>query len=253
MLGGLGMERLRTWVERLREWSGLLCFVFLVATTLALTYVFVYRQWHLVEDSFGFAILVIVLIGLAFLFSSVEAGFSVSNRDPSVSDALNPELAALAQQFAPLAEKGAGGIDALTPKERRHRNRLERRSENLAEMRRILLGNSGRRIDIVGSLSALSVIVNTALAAFLPGFLASSTPFGLPLGAGELDGGKMLIFVGSALPIIYFGKIIPKTVGLKFPVRFAYRLYRVGNFSFFLIGWMPRGLNWLLKQIKVAQ
>jgi len=235
-------------MDTLRKWSGGLCFVFLVAVSVGLVIVFVHQQWHLVSDPVGFWSLIVVLIALAFLFSSVEAGFSVSNRDQSVSIAINPELARLAEEWSSLAAKAGSDIHKLTGKERRRRNRLEARSTHLAKRRRILLADAGRRIDIVGSLSALSVIVNTALAAFLPTFL-DETGAGTLLGY-DFEAAKTLIFVASALPIIYFGKIIPKTIGLSNPSWFAYRLYRVGEASFFIIGWMPRGLNWALAKIR---
>lgn len=109
-------------------------------------------------------------------------------------------------------------------------------------------------MDIVGALSALSVLLNTALAAFLPLFLVHGTPVGtLDLGVTSLDRQKIMIFVATALPIIYFGKIVPKTVGSQYPVFFAYKLFFVGNWAFWIIGWMPRGLHWALLRMRLLR
>lgn len=238
-------------MDSLRKLSGPLCFAFLLLFTAGLAWFFVYRQWHIVTDALGFWFLVGGLVGLAFLFSAVEAGFSVSSKDGSVSEAINPDLAAIAGEWTKLSEKSGKDIDALSHRERRRRNRLERRRTRLSERRRVLLMSGGRRIDTVGSLSALSVFANTALAAFLPTFVESTGTLSA-LGL-EFESSKALIFVASALPIIYFGKIIPKTIGLQFPAIFAYRLFPVGKASFYIIGWMPRGLNWLLGKLGVKR
>jgi hypothetical protein len=219
-----------------------------------LAYWFVYRESDLVESWLGFFGLAGVLVAVAFLFSAVEAAFSVANRDSAVSAAMVADLAKIEGEYAGLAAKATEGIGALTRRERKRRNRLEKRSTRLQLIRRTLNSPGGRRIDIVGSLSALSVLINTALAAFLPLFLIDAAEIRpVELVGLSLDRQKVMTFVATALPIIYLGKIVPKTVGVRYPVQFAYRFFAVGNGAFYLIGWMPRGLHWLLIRLRLLR
>lgn len=239
-----------------REWlnrhMGALCFVFLLLVTSSLGYYLVYEQADIIQAKTSFFALSLVLISLAFIFSSVEAAFSVSNRHPAISEAINPDLMKMEEEWARIDEKSDGNIRNLSADDRRRRNSLEKKADKVAKVRQILMENGGRRVDTVGALSAVSVLANTALAAFLPLFIDDDAKGSAWIGSLGLDQAKLLIFVASALPIIFFGKIVPKTIGLRYPAQFAYRFFAVGNAAYWTIGWMPRGLNWLVMRLRLA-
>lgn len=222
------------------EW-GLACFLLLAGGTAALVYFFIIQRAELVGDWGGFLALIICLIVLSFLLSAVEAGFSAAPKDSKVTGKIVTALAARAQNVADtdkaVQEAGADIAKSLGP--RRKSEAAVRRWERFKKKEANLVGS--RRIQFVGALSAANVVANTALATFLPIFVHR-----LPGGGSLFGPEKMMIFVASALPLLYLGKIVPKMIGLQHPFAFAYKCYWIGTICNLAVGWIPRGLAYLL-------
>lgn len=222
------------------EW-GMACFLLLTGGTAALVYVFIFQRAELVGNWGGFLGLIVCLILLSFLLSAVEAGFSAAPKDAEITGKIIAELAARAQKVAETdkAVQDAGGDIAKSLGPRRRNEAAVRRWERFKKKEANLVGS--RRIQFVGALSAANVVANTALATFLPIFVHR-----LPGGTSLFGPEKMMIFVASALPLLYLGKIVPKMIGLQHPFAFAYRFYWVGGICNLAVGWIPRGLAYLL-------
>jgi CBS domain containing-hemolysin-like protein len=119
----------------------------------------------------------------------------------------------------------------------------------------------------VGALAALSVFLNAALASFLP-FLMVSNPqvelalpwigslflnpegesicnYGAILCSQEIDisSQKLFVFVASSIPILVFGKILPKYVGLCYPHFYSIYFNSIARIANSCMGWVSRGVT----------
>ena len=230
-----------------RDWGGLGSLLVLVGASFACVYFFVFRSVGLIENDLAFWGLGLILIFVSFILSAVEAGFSSAPGEKRIATELTQLLSekALKVHESDAEVHEAGAIEQSFAARRKCGAAL--RSWHRVKAKQKNLDGSGRA-QVVGALSALNVISNTALATFLPAFLVHAVATDAP-GQAYVSPEKMLIFISSALPILYFGKIIPKMVGLRYPYVWAYRAYWIGWASNRLIGWIPRGLIYGLIRI----
>lgn len=112
---------------------------------------------------------------------------------------------------------------------------------------------------MVGTFATVSVLLNTALAVFMPLALQDATNAdvvtlyipnlswdgqSLTPNFREIDlSGKFFFnFVIVSLPLLALGKIVPKQVGMKNYKFFAVRLNFIGRFFLLTIGWVSAGM-----------
>lgn len=60
----------------------------------------------------------------------------------------------------------------------------------------------------------------------------------------DLTSGKIFVFVLVSLPLLMFGKIVPKEIGSRQYRFFAIKLNWVARQTVRLLGWLPAGSLW---------
>jgi hypothetical protein len=234
-------------------------FLFLIAVLAALFYLFVWKQWALVASPAAFFFLVFLLIFIAFCASASEAAFTLvtgSEAFAAIFAEITKRQNELASELAPIDEKDS---IHLSSEEEKQRGKILAKSRRLGIKRRAL--NGEMRDEFVGALSAFSVFLNTALAAFLPFTLigTSNSPLiRIPYLFATFENQKLvvtsaeyalvapglLIFFSSAIPVLILGKIVPKMVGFRNPKFFAYDHYWFGRCIHITLGWIAIGAKW---------
>jgi hypothetical protein len=244
----------------------LLRFVALVVVLGLLGFLFIWLQWSLIVHPAYFLGLVALLVLAGFLSSAMEAAFSVAVRSNEVLDAIDGELTAEAVKLDPIDQKiAAGGSANLSPQDQQTLRLTLTRLDRLKTKREMLVGE-GRDI-VIGSLATTSLLLNTALTAFLPLTIIEKMPqvpivsFSYPwlqwqtspvqivfLQAGFTNS-KLLVFFASSIPALLLGKIIPKIVGLKRPKPFAFDCYFLAAIMARLFGWITLGMLWPTRRL----
>ncbi len=151
----------------------------------------------------------------------------------------------------------------------RRRKKMDRRIERNFSRRSVLQGNRSREV-YVGSLAAFSVFSNAGLAAFIPLALTSnqidtwlttvqlpdvprlsdwifdSDNFSfseMPTSAFDLTNEKMFVFLIVSVPILLFGKILPKTMGQRYPMFFGYHFFWFASVCKWMLSWIVQGVR----------
>ena len=230
--------------------SGAPCFLVLVLIMMIVGYVFIWMQASLIADLLLFWALICFLITTAFWASATEAAFSLAPTRGEILQAVSQEFLGFATKLEPIDQAIAtSGSHMLSPQQEKTRGRLLRKIKRVTVKRRALDGTE--RDEYVGSLSAFSVFLNAGLTAFLPLSLVDAiakeeTTNILVLGAWDFTfpNSKILVFVASALPVLLLGKMIPKMIGFRYPMFFAYRMFWFGRAVKFVLGWIALGVRW---------
>lgn len=237
-----------------------LCLLFILGTVF---YFFVFLQWYLVSSTWLFVLIVIFFVFMSFASSAFETAFSTASTDSRIQQAIATEAKIIAQRFNKfdrivLEGRSIEQFDAAEKRElaqtQRAKRRLERKEGSLGEEERSLY---------VGTFASLSVFLNIALAASLPYAMATNVETIAPIKFSfiswiegsqdglkfvwkelDLSGNKTLVFFASAFPILIFGKILPKEVGIVFCHFFAYKLNAVARALVWLFGVIPLGMRW---------
>lgn len=233
----------------------------------ALFYIFVFGQWYMVSSTHMFVLIVITFVGLSFYSSASEAAFSTAHTDTRIQEALAGESEAIANRYNKFEEViNEFGLQNLNKEQKKRLRNIDRDNEKLRKKTDSL--DQSSRAVYVGTFASLSVFLNIALAACLPLALSSapmevksvviSIPY--PYVSGEslriawidldLSGQKTLVFFASAFPILVFGKVIPKEVGVLFNKFFAYRLNSLAQWLVFLFGFIPKAMSGPLMLIR---
>lgn len=234
--------------------------IFFLIGVSALFYIFVFGQWYMVSSTQMFVLIVISFVGFSFYSSASEAAFSTAHTDTRIQEALAGEAEEIANRYNTFQEViNEIGLQNLNDSQKkclrtidRDNNRLRRKSASL---------DQSSRAVYVGTFASLSVFLNIALAACLPLALSSapmevkgvvmSIPYPYVFGESlriawvdlDLSGQKTLVFFASAFPILVFGKVIPKEVGILFNTFFAYRLNFLAQWLVFFFGFIPKAMS----------
>jgi ABC-type multidrug transport system fused ATPase/permease subunit len=246
-------------------------FGFFVFGVLIVFYFFVFQQWHFVSSTAMFLLLVFVFVVLSFLSSAFETAFSTAHTDRRIQESIEDEVGKLALRYSQIDEviRSGQSIEALSGSQRKELRRLDKMAKKLKRKRTSLEEES--RAIYVGSFASLSVFLNIALAALLPFALQDSTiaesvislNYISSLGFSgnaitytwssiELGGQKTLIFFASAFPILIFGKIVPKEIGIVFNHLFAFRFNRLARVIVAVVGFIPKGMSWPLNVLRAS-
>lgn len=253
-------------------------FILTVVAILFLIYIFVYLQYDLIEYPFEFWFLIIILVIFSFWSSATEAAFSRVDDGTDLGDRAQRELNEVIGKIEKYDQKGTLNLNKSEIKDR---SRLTSKAKRKTKKQQVMNGLG--KSEIVGSLSSLSLLLNLGLVTALNSVVLSRvmggdllcipTPelfsnslaicnnatlarfySGLSHYVGldhffEFTSDKALVFFASSVPILIFGKIIPKMVGLKNQEFFAYRNYWFGSTSNFFLGWLSRSAIFFLKDL----
>lgn len=235
----------------------LIFFIFGVA---ALFYIFVFGQWYMVSSTQMFVWIVITFVGFSFYSSASEAAFSTANTDTEIQKALAGESEGIANRYNAFQEIiNKFGLQNLDKEQKKCLRNIDRDNEKLKKKIESL--DQSSRAVYVGTFASLSVFLNIALAACLPLALSSapvevtsvviSIPYPYVIEESlritwidvDVSGQKTLVFFASAFPILVFGKVIPKEVGVLFNMFFAYRLNASAQWLVFFLGFIPKAMS----------
>lgn len=241
--------------------------IFFVLSVAALFYIFVFNQWYMVSSTPTFVSVVIIFVGLSFYSSASEAAFSTAHTDTKIQKALAGDSEVIANKYNDfqntINEVGLGNLDE---KQKNLLKRIDR--ENIKLRKKIESLDESSRAIYVGTFASLSVFLNIALAACLPLALVSTMTEAKGIIVGipypyifeeslriswfslDLSGQKTLVFFASAFPILVFGKVIPKEVGVLFNMLFAYRLNSLAQWLVFFFGFIPKAMSGPLALIR---
>lgn len=224
-------------------------FIKLLFTSLVMIYFFIILQWALVDSLPYLVLIVVVFTFVSYLSAVAEAAVSAA-----------PGNANLLQHLQSL------DADKLAIVKDTQEKNTEKKTRRLKAQASLVDGT--RRDLYATSLATFSVIANLLLAILLTIALVSQAPeqdlvnIHYPIGiidvaALSFEWGtfsftslKGFSFVASTLPILAFGKIIPKIHGFANPINIATRLrYFIWSVAFFL-GFAPEGIRWAMEKCK---
>ncbi len=256
-----------------------LWFLLFVVVVAALCYYLVIEQWYLISSTRLFIVMVVMFVSLSFYCSASEAAFAKAHTDERIQASLDDEAANIAKRYSKTEDLiQSVGLEKLNREQKKNYKLTERDNKKLKHKRDSLDETS--RAIYVGTFASLSVFLNIALAAILPLAMVASPDSIKPIivhiplpdasvaetkpGASsggiqvyvqwlvvDLSGKKILVFLASALPILIFGKIIPKEVGSLFHYTFAYRLNRVARMLVKIFGFIPQAMSWPLGGLRI--
>lgn len=232
----------------------------------------IWPQWGFVANWYAFVAIVLVLLGLSFLSSAIEAAIPLAKDDPETRDRIAKEKREIAQEEERLSQekkdaKSRGltrDLKAIVRKTRKQDNRLLYSQEKW-----LVLSGNGIRELYIGSLAAFSVFSNAALVAFLPlalvdiaepGFIEIRVPtLSSAANALEAQGGSKIeswsmdlssrpvfVFLVVSFPILIFGKILPKTLAQRRPYIFACGCFRFAWLCENVFSVVVQAIRWVL-------
>lgn len=245
--GSQHIQRPRTKIVRKNIGKpGWISFSFMLLTLgCAVYYVWVLRAF--ISNYFHFFGLLLTLIILSFLTAATEAAFSRASRDESISQYFDRyEVDAIVRQSHAnklFMQKVADGKFSIFQRIRRFR--IERKIQKNKVIKRSLDEENATRY--VGALASLGVFLNSGIASFLPVTMLKNPDVLYSLNIFDyasfsLEKQIVFVFVSSSLPLLIFGKIVPKALGLSYPQFFGINfnfIARIANVSF---GWMAKGV-----------
>jgi hypothetical protein len=127
---------------------------------------------------------------------------------------------------------------------------LELRWHAAIKKRNFVCGDREHQAVAIGSLATAGVVVNTGLAIALAPLFESQLSFSIIhcIGSSCLHFNKAaFLFISSTVPILLFGKILPKYLAIANPDRVvvAWPIYRLMEASYFMFAWVHRGTVYL--------
>jgi hypothetical protein len=251
--------------------------IFLIVILSFMFLIFVVAQIELIENPTLFWLSILVLIFASFLTSATEAAFSKVSDDKNLAKMAEAKAAETVEKVEALDKKGTMN---LTDSERGKREQLQNRAKRYIKKQEVMNGVGAT--EIVGSLSALSLLLNVGIVSLTAESLSSSPSKNLICFPVEYLTGRpkcqnemfselygflapytaqnfyeftskfAITFVASSIPILILGKILPKMIGFKYQEIFAYKMYWFGQFAFTLFGWISIAIKYsLLKFTKI--
>lgn len=242
-------------ITKTKRW---VCFFTVLLTLFVSFSVFVFGQFGYVINPVAFWIMTALFVGFSFWSSAMEAAFSTINsaQNEFAKEALT-KLLKHYEDLTALVQPVANGelIDTDVEKALEIKTRDGRR---LKAKHRMASGVD--RTEIVGAFASLSAILNLSLGIVLPFALIDQipptlivdlslihnamakvlvTPFVPP--TVDLTSQKALIFVATTLPILIFGKILPKTIGLVFAGWWISHFAGIARVVQVSLGWISLG------------
>ena len=199
----------------------------------------------------------------------MEAALSVASKHPDIlHEVKNQLLEALNERNSKLEEIKTDNDFVLSKSHNKSLNNLTKKSKKL-ELMEYSISEEGRGVT-VGSFAALSVFLNVAITAFLPFALKGcdpidkvglfypkistfngSNPIYITIGYLDLSGEKLFTFAIVAVPLLLFGKILPKEIGAIHYKFFSLKWNWFARQTIRIIGWLPSGTLWLISILKI--
>lgn len=221
----------------------------------------------MIEHPQYFIWMIVIFIALSFLSSAMESAFSGASLSDSLGEVETDQKRKRASLYEPIDKivQQSGTLASLNDDEKQQLKKAQKFDSALE--RKLKSWSKNERAIFVGTFASLSVFLNTALTAFLSyaffkAYTTDAIPFYYPAETKwednkfififsniDLGGSKSLVFVASSLPILIFGKIIPKEVGARYDVFFAHHLNSVAIICVRIIGWLPSSLLWPINKV----
>lgn len=221
----------------------------------------VFQQLVIIEEpTFFLMITGFLLIGSIFS-SLMESALSVISKDEYLSAEVSKEKKVVMDtRNTKLEEMKNSPSGHNTKKEISQLKKMRRKALSL-NAKEYIISKEGRGVA-VGTFASASVFLNAALAIFLPlslnsdgisGLVGIHYPWPAPtsedffnykLEYWDLTGSTLFNFVVVSLPLLIFGKIIPKHVGMQHYKFFGYDWNCGARIVLRLLGWLAAGVLW---------
>jgi len=198
--------------------------------------------WEIVEKEVCFFLVLLILLFFSFVFSLTEAAYARIDSDNRVKF-----VTFFSDVQKEIAEKSKKEIESMlspkTAKESKSQMRVKSKWNKYIhknnKLKIFILKENNKRI--VGSLAAISVFLNAAVAVFLPWtfFKSRSIPeLNLVFTNVDISNKEWFVFFIATIPILFIGKVLPKYLGLLYPICIIMKFYKVARFANFTFGWL---------------
>lgn len=213
-------------------------FLIFVLLIVIILYFYIVPLWSIVNSKLQFFALMSTLLFLAFIFSLTESAFSKidsNNRMKLISyftdvrNEITDNLIELNKKIRDLETEGNNNnynieIEKNLKKHEKEIKKWTKYKRKINNIRKFILQSNNKRI--VGSLATISVFLNAAVAVFLPWTFKNENllPVNLPFTSVDISSKEWFVFFISSIPILFIGKVLPKYLGLLFPIYLAVKL-----------------------------